>query len=295
MDAQATDARLTRFSYVGLESQQGTLSGQGQAYLAAAGGAAPRLGFAGTLRLRDADVSGQCPRGPCPDADGRTFLADGNMTLTRFGEPPGRTDRLHADLAGTFTSAAFDETPAPDYSVGVGVAVGLAVIGLAWLLKPLLGLFARSARRPALENARRRDVFEAIQAHPGLSRSALQRHLGWPSGTLRFHLGRLMEDGLVVRQRLGNTARFFENHGRYSHTWRQVAPLRSDDARRLHAWLLEHPGASQADVSAETARWEWDRSKTRRRLQVLMDAGLVSCRAAGRRNLYTARQPPSPG
>jgi predicted transcriptional regulator len=78
---------------------------------------------------------------------------------------------------------------------------------LAWLVKALWGLFARSSRPPALKNPRRNEVFQLIQAESGLSLRALERRLGWPIGTLRFNLGRLVEDGLVARQPYRNSTR----------------------------------------------------------------------------------------
>src|ERR1041385_6619374 len=138
-DAQTTDVWVERLSYIALDAPQGTLAGQGQAYLSAMGGIAPRIGLAGALRLADADLSGTCPHGPCPDAGGRTFLADGNLTLSDLAPSSGHPDRLRAHLAGTFTRAALHEASAPEFGAEIGVAAGVAIIGLAWLLKLLLG------------------------------------------------------------------------------------------------------------------------------------------------------------
>lgn len=278
---------LQRLSYIELEAPSGTLVGQGHAVAIAMGGPAIDLVLRGSLRLPDTSLTGDCPDGPCSNPAGRTFSATGNITLQGMTGDDG-SGRLHAQLAGDF-AAAFDESPAIGFAVAAAAATAVVLAGAVWLVKFLIGLFARSARRPALDHPRRRAVFEAIQAHPGLSWNGLRRHLDWPDGTLRFHLGRLLEDGLVVKQRLRNTVRLFENHGRYSRTWRQVAPLQDPEARRLHEWLLRNPGVDQTCVVNEAAGWAWTRAKARRRLQVLVEAGLVSVRSVGRHNEYTAK------
>ncbi|MEA3203130.1 MAG: hypothetical protein QOI63_803 [Thermoplasmata archaeon] len=146
---------------------------------------------------------------------------------------------------------------------------------LAVLCKYLWALFVRSERPPALEHPKRRSVFETIQAEPGVSFRALQRRLGWPHGTLRNHVQRLLEDGVIVAHPYRNTVRYFENHGAFTNRWLPTAHLQDPDTRRLHEWLLRHPAVGQSQVTRETQGWGWSRSKTRRRLADLKEAGLL--------------------
>jgi hypothetical protein len=216
------------------------------------------------------------------------FLAEGNLTLANISPAVGHPSRLHAQLSGHFTSAAFDESPTGAFVVR-GVVVGVAVIGLGGIV--WWALFARSARPPALQHAKRKELFEIIRADPGLSWSGLQRQLGWPTGTLLFHLGRLEEAGIVVGQPYRNTVRYFENHGRYATSWHELAPLRDPDASRLHAWLLLNPGLDQTRIAQAAQAWGWPRARTLRRLQRLQEGNLLAKQVNGRRVLYTARRP----
>lgn len=286
--AQGT-VMLRRRSFIHFESSNGSLFGDATVVGLAIGGQNLVESVDGTLRLPSAYLSGDCFGDSCPDSAGRTFLANGNLTLSQLTRTSD--SRLQGLLHGQFTKAAFDEAPQERFSAGTTVIVGLAVIGLVWLGKLLTGLFARTARPPALLHPQRRALFTLIQKQPGLAVRELQRALAWPTGTLSFHLARLVDSGHVVAHRERNTVRHFENHGRYGKTWRQVASLRDPLVARLHDWLLQHPGVSQAGIVIQTATWEWSRDSTRRRLNRLMDAGLLTCEEHGRRNQYHAKPP----
>jgi predicted transcriptional regulator len=282
LDDPFGDTELQRLSYIELETNGGTLDGQGSIWEWVAGGSSLNLGLAGSMRLQDASLKGHCPAASCPDPGGKTFLAQGNLTLSDLVVDG---QRLHTQLAGDFARAAFDESPVPTFltpGVVAGAAVAVGAVVVVWFL------FARSARPPVLQSARRKQLFDAIRDHPGLSGQELRRHLGWPWGTMRFHLKRLDEEGLVMRQRDGRTVRFFENHGRYESTWRRVAPMREEDVRRLHDWLKTQTGAHQARIAETTAEWGWTRARTLRRLARLQTADLVATHREGRRLVYVA-------
>jgi DNA-binding transcriptional ArsR family regulator len=280
---------LIAFSYLEVQAPGGTLAGSGDAVLLAAGGPRFDLGVAGSLRLPDAALRGACPAGPCPDPAGRTLLARGNLTLAGLAAHPSDPDRLKAGLDGV-ASASLDESPAPMLSPAAAVAVGAALVALPLLVKVLLGLFARSARPPALQHPKRQALYDLVRAEPGLSFRAIQRRLGWPHGTLSNHMARLLDVGLVVARPYRNTVRFFENHGRYDATWGEAVLLRDPHLRGLHAWLLEHPHASQGDVLERWAAEGWKRSTVQDRLRALAEGGLVEAMRDGRRILYSARQ-----
>lgn len=279
---------LRRLSYVHLQTSSGALDGGGEAVAIALGGSSIDTVVNGRLRFPDAYLTGECPEGPCPDASGRTFLAEGNLTLNGLAPKPGHPDRLEGTLSGGFRNAAFDESPAGGFTAKAGLVAGLALVGLGLLVKAGVALFARSARPPALLHPKRRELYQVIQLDPGLSSRAVQRRLDWPTGTLQFHLGRLVESGLVAAQPYRNTVRYFENHGRYTKSWVQVTQLRDPELKRLHDWLLGHPGLDQTSIAAEVQGWGWGRSALRRRLGSLQEAGLIASKTSGRRTQYTA-------
>jgi DNA-binding transcriptional ArsR family regulator len=273
---------VQRLSYIHLAATGGALQGSGQVYLAASGAASLDAALSGTLRLPEAHLRGDCPHGPCPDAAGKTFLAQGTLNLTGIAREETE-GRLHAHLSGHFTSAFFDEAPRPDFVV---VAVGAA--GLAVGLGVILWLFARSARPPVLQNPSRKRLYDVIRSNPGFSATELGRELAWSDGRLYFHLRRLKEAGLIVSKEDRNMVRFFENHGKYDDSWRHLAPLREDDSRRLHDWILKTPGLDQTRIAQATSAWGWTRARTLRRLARLEESGLVSATRDGRRLVYTA-------
>jgi predicted transcriptional regulator len=278
--------------YILVHLQGGEVEGRGTSLVGVAGGSLLDLRTQGTLRLPEADLKGQCPKGPCPNPSGRTFLASGDLTLKGVG-PDRDPGRLHAQqLTGAFASASFDESPVSAFRVGAAIAAaGLGLALLGFLVKSLWArLFVRSARPGALKNERRRAVFDTIQHEPGVSFRELQRRLGWAHGTLRNHVQRLLEDKVITAHPHRNTVRYFENHRLFKNRWLPTAHLQDPDTRQLHEWLLAHPGVGQRQVAHETQGWGWTRAKTRRRLADLTEAGLLSVSRQGNRVSYEARQ-----
>jgi predicted transcriptional regulator len=278
---------VQQLSYIDVFQANGTLAGAGRMWAVVAGGPRPDLAVDGVFRLPDAHFAGTCPDGPCPDPHGSTFRATGRATLTGLAPDPSDPTRLKARLRGTLDAAAFDEASTAAFTVPTAAAVGVALVGLGLLAKVLVGLFARSARPPALQHRRRQDIHDLVRAQPGLSFREIQRRLGIPNGPLQNHVKRLLEERLIVAQPYLNTVRYFENHGRYDATWRGVAHLQDPDAQRLHAWVQENPGQTQVSIIAQAQAWGWSRAATQRRLRGLVDAGLLQCERQGRTAAYT--------
>jgi DNA-binding transcriptional ArsR family regulator len=273
------------YSYIELTGSSGSLKGQGLALAAAAGGPLVGLELEGKLRLPEAVLGGTCPRGPCPDAGGKTFLASGNISMEGLSTDPNRPGRLQADMVGHFEDAAFDEAPSKAFLVPalLGGTLGLGLLGL--LVRSLWAGFSRRSRPPALEHPRRQAIFDLVRDEPGLSFRELQRRLDFPVGTLQKHLKRLKDDRLVMTRQHRNTLRFFENSPVHQGSWKQTAPLRNPEARRLHDWLAAHP-TNQAQLAQETASWGWTLAKTRRRLALLEEGGVLAVQRVGGRVFY---------
>jgi predicted transcriptional regulator len=280
--------RVQRYYYSQVASANGTLEGQGTAYIAAAGGGELALQVGGSLRLPVANL--QAPCDGCLDPGGGTLQATGNLTLE--GLTPGGSDRLRARVSG-LESVRIDEASVTVPVAAVVATTGaLAVVG-ALLARAVAALVGRTRVQDVLESPRRRALFERILAHPGLSLRELQRQQGWGIGTTVHHLRHLVRAGHVVAQPYGHTVRYFENHGRYQRTWRAVAVLADARLGGLHAWLLGHAGASQREVVGHArVAWGWGRSATQDRLQALVREGLAEARSVGRRTVYVARPQP---
>ncbi|MFO1534225.1 MAG: winged helix-turn-helix transcriptional regulator, partial [Thermoplasmatota archaeon] len=279
---------VRQLSYINIDSTTGHLEGSGSALAIVAGASVLDATLNGTLRLPDATLSDPCPPGAClEDPAGKTFRPQGEFLLSGLAPAPSDPTRLETQVSGRIDNAYYDELPAPGFAVAQTLSVGtVLVVGGGCLVA--LGLFARSARLPALQHPRRQALHHLIQEEPGLSSRSLQRRLGWSRGTLLFHLKRLVEEGHVAAQPYKNTVRYFENHGRYADAWRKVVELRDPDASRLHEWLLAHSGVDQTGIVEETLGWGWDRNKVRRQLRNLQQAGLVEKQPAGRRVCYSA-------
>lgn len=286
--------QLQRLTFVDVHSPGGRLDGSAQIVASVVGGKAPSMEIQGGLRLPDARLVGQCPQGPCPDPAGQTFLADGRMSLAEIRAASEPTERLQATLSGEFTSAAFDEQEVASFGGGAALAAGAVAVSLGLILfwKALVGLFARSARPPALQHPKRRQLYALVRDHPGLSFRELQRRLGWSVGTLQHHVKRLLEARMVVAEPYRNTTRYFENHGRYRDGWKSVLQLSDSDSRQLYDWISANPAQHQNAIVAETAAWGWTRAKTLRRLSSLTEAGLLAIERNGRKAKYRSVQPP---
>jgi hypothetical protein len=287
LSAPGVQASVETLTFTDLQAPGGTLRGMGAVLLATVGGPSMDLSVLGTLRLPEVEVHGPCPHGACPAMEGRTLRAEGNLTLAALA--PAGASRLSAGMGGSFASARLDEAAAPGFTVATGAALGVALLGLPLLVKVLVGLFARSARPPALQHPKRQALYDLIRAEPGLPYREIQRRLGWPNGTLNNHIARLMDVRLVVAKPYRNTVRYFENHGRHEADWKREALLRDPDLSRLLGWLREHPARTQADVLAHAqAAWGWTRSTTQDRLRELVEGGLLESAPVGRFRLYSA-------
>jgi len=182
---------------------------------------------------------------------------------------------------------------APSPTRTVGLAPEGAVLG-GYLLWRLLG--ALRLRRPVGKEAegssglhpRARRLLDAILVQPGVSLRRLRAGTGLANGVALHHLARLLDGGHVVAHRHRNALLFFENHGRYSTSWRAVAALADEGNRRLHAWLAANPQAKQAQVVDAGRAWGWRRSAVQKRLALLEEAGLVERRREGRVVRHTA-------
>ena len=112
------------------------------------------------------------------------------------------------------------EPSLPTTPASLGLAAGLAAVGagaLVLLHRPTrekilwlgIGLYTRLARPDVLGHEERERLYKIVEAQPGVHFHALQRELGWNTGTLTYHLRVLEKHGFVVDRRDGLYRRFY--------------------------------------------------------------------------------------
>ncbi|KAF5034718.1 Winged helix-turn-helix DNA-binding protein [anaerobic digester metagenome] len=142
------------------------------------------------------------------------------------------------------------------------VAFNILVLLNVWLF---FG-YRRIAKRAALEHETRTAIYDHICAHPGIRLGTLVRDLGVNRGTLRYHLGRLQEFGMIATAAVEGQTGYFENRHRYTPLEAKVLiHLRNRSRRELLAILLESPGASRRElaqrvgITASSVSWHMRR------------------------------------
>ncbi|MCA1810824.1 MAG: DeoR family transcriptional regulator, partial [Halobacteriales archaeon] len=265
--------RLARMSYIGLDTPKGSLEGLGEVWVAAVGSGSMDLNLQGQVRLPDASLQGTCGSQDCPDPDGKTLLANGNLTLQGLAVGSG-PHRLRAAMAG-YTSAVFDESAAWGLTGPQKVGVGLALIGgFGLLVKLMLGLFSRVSRE---RSERRQAILQLIENRPGVSLDELANLTGTARETVRYHVQILATSNQIVPRRGGHTTRYFENHGRFSAQAQAALTALQDEAtRQFQDYLLANQGVRRSKaVQHARQEWKWARTATYDRLARLIEAGLV--------------------
>ena len=156
----------------------------------------------------------------------------------------------------------------------------LVVVNVLFLLNVWLFFgYRRIEKNAALEHETRTAIYDHICAHPGIRLGTLAEDLGVNRGTLRYHLGRLQEFGMVTAAAVGGQTGYFENRQRYSELEAKVLiHLKNPNTREILFTLLEKPGASRRDlverlgITASSVSWH---------LRRLRGAGIVSREGAG--------------
>ena len=277
--------------YVEVVGSEGKMQGQGDALAIAVGGATVDAALDGWLRLPAAILNGPCPV-TCQAPARQTFQAQGEVVLKGLTPMNGSGDRATAGFQAHLQAASFDESPA-DSLLARGTLTGAALAGVAglWALgKVLAGLFARNSR-PLLDNPKAKTILDLVLQNPGISFSSLEKAAGIGHGTMQYHVKRLLNAGLIVAYSYGKRVRYYENHGRHAHDWREHAALQKPELRRLHQWLTSHPRVTQAFILQHTAEWGWKRSATQKYLGLLHGAQLVSVERTSAAVEYIALRP----
>jgi DNA-binding MarR family transcriptional regulator len=145
-------------------------------------------------------------------------------------------------------------------ATGAAASAGAAGYGLwgllrrfAWLAGiPGVAGFSRIEDGEVLRHPLRSQVFQVIQASPGIHASELTRRVGTGWGTIVHHLDRLERAKLVTVRRVNNQKCYFEAGGKVSRQDMAVASaVRSDSASQIAAFVASHPMTNQKEMAAE--------------------------------------------
>lgn len=166
---------------------------------------------------------------------------------------------LYANFIATLRPRGMDATAftaiAATGAVATTAAAGYGLFALAkkyaWLLSGLAG-FSRIEDSALLDHPLRAQVFQVIQANPGIHASELSRKVGAGWGTIVHHLDKLEKGRLVTARRVNNQKCFFEDGGKVSRQDMAIAgAVRGDSASLITAYVTAHPMTSQKAMAEE--------------------------------------------
>ena len=168
---------------------------------------------------------------------------------------------LYAGFVASLRPRAMDPALFQALAVtGTAASAGVAGYGLWSLLRrfawvaglPGIAGFSRIEDSEVLQHPLRSQVFQVIQASPGIHASELTRRVGTGWGTIVHHLDRLEKAKLVTVRRVNNQKCYFEAGGKVSRQDMAVASaVRSDSASQIAAFVSTHPMTNQKEMAAE--------------------------------------------
>ncbi len=136
----------------------------------------------------------------------------------------------------------------------------------------------------------REQILDYIKSHPGAHLRQIKRDLDISMGTTQYHLYALEKENRVLSQRSGIHKRFFVSFVFGEHQREILDILSQETERDLLFYLIQHPGASQkelsnyARISAGTVNWHMKR---------LISSGLVAINRDAQLVKYTVKGEPS--
>jgi DNA-binding transcriptional ArsR family regulator len=154
-----------------------------------------------------------------------------------------------------------------------------------WAAITYQGTVAEKAPLP--DNATRTEIFNFINANPGVQFRAICGGLGLSIGVVQFHLAQLQKIGLIASLRKGRYKRFFAS-GKFSHREMEtIATVKLNTVRNILKALLEgkrvshHELAVKVSISSQGLTWQMNR---------LRETGLIHENRNGLNVTYTIGQ-----
>jgi DNA-binding transcriptional ArsR family regulator len=211
---------------------------------------------------------------------------------TRLGQGTawlgGALAQLAADV-GSGLAASWPESSRGQAIAASTAGAGAAAGGAAWYTRAwrylkyapgLAPLYTRISRDELLDHPARQQIYERIEADPGVHLSELSRELDVSWGTLLHHLRKLEKAELVTSDK-ANGKRCFFLPGQVSESRQEILPaLENEKARRIAEFYVENPSASQTEAADELG---YSAALVSYHLQKLEDAGVVTREREGRR------------
>jgi len=221
--------------------------------------------------------------------------------LTALGDPPSAEDEdgapggANPEAPGTAAASGAAASPTGDEDAPTPIVAGAAAVataatgaaaripGLRRVLRvaPLAGLYSRIARDEVLDHETRREIFDLLKREPGRSVGELADAVDASRSTVRHHLRKLDQAGVVEHQRLGRSRIHFpvgrEAEARARHL------LENETRARVAAALADEPRtltevAERLDANAGSVHFH---------LEKLCEADLVE-RCEGEATTYRA-------
>lgn len=142
-------------------------------------------------------------------------------------------------------------------------------------------------KAPLPENLTRTQIYNFINANPGMQFRAICGSLGLSIGVVQFHLSQLQRSGLVTSFRKGRYKRFFVADRFTQNEIEAIAAVRLDTVRCILKALLHGKGvghaslAKKVQISSQGLTWQMHR---------LLETGLVLENQNGISVSYTVSQ-----
>jgi len=135
------------------------------------------------------------------------------------------------------------------------------------LMLPALSIFGSGFSEASilLNQTTRMDIYSFVINNPGIHFRALANSLSMPIGVLQYHLGLLVNGGLLSTYRDGRYKRYFESK-RFTETeMKVISALRNGTSGKILVALFEKPQmthkdlASQLNISSQALSWQMHR------------------------------------
>jgi len=135
-----------------------------------------------------------------------------------------------------------------------------------------------------LNQTTRMEIYNFVQNNPGVHFRALSNILNMPIGVLQYHLGLLVNGGLLTTYRDGRYRRYFESKKFTETEMKLISILRNGTSGKILGALFRKPQMTHKDLSTElnissqALSWQMDR---------LEKTGLVNRNLEGLRVKYS--------
>jgi predicted transcriptional regulator len=192
-------------------------------------------------------------------------------TPTTASPSTGVSAPVSAPVGGSPVTDLFGKL---DLTSGVVIGLGIVLaIGAATLLFLGGAKFVNSEN--VLENEARRQIFEYVQAHPGVHLRAAATQLNLSTTNVLWHLRKLEDANLVTSKKFEGYKVFYPVEGGVETKKRAIANsvLKNDNAMQILHYVNANPSAHQREIARAlgvnhgTVRWH---------LRKLEEAQLVS-------------------